>query len=113
MLFAGLHPPAAARHSGALVRQYEGAIKSDQGQIDNAKLQLTYGRITSPLSGRIGLRLVDPGNIVHATDPNGLVVITQRQPITVVFTIPEDSLPDVQQQLEPAVVWPSTPTTAI
>ena len=83
----------------ALVRQDEGAIKVDQGQIDNAKLQLVYCRITSPISGRVGLRLVDPGNIVHGTDTNGLVVITQLQPITVIFTIPEDSLPQVQQQI--------------
>jgi membrane fusion protein, multidrug efflux system len=82
-----------------LVRQYEGVVKSDQGQIDNAKLQLVYSRITAPFSGRVGLRLVDPGNIVHATDPNGLVVITQLQPITVVFTIPEDSLPPVLAKL--------------
>jgi len=83
-----------------LVRQYEGTIKSDQGQIDNVKLQLIYCRITAPVSGRVGLRLVDPGNIVHATDPNGLVVITQLQPITVVFTIPEDSLPPVLAKLK-------------
>ena len=69
----------------ALVRQYEGVVKTDQGQIDSAKLQLVYCRITSPITGRIGLRLVDPGNIVHANDTNGLVVITQLQPITVVF----------------------------
>ena len=75
----------------SLVRQYEGAIKVDQGQVDNAKLQLIYSRITAPISGTIGLRLVDPGNIVHATDTTGLAVITQLQPITVVFTIPEDS----------------------
>jgi len=78
-----------------LVHQYEGAIKADQGQIDNAKLQLVYSRITAPISGRVGLRLVDPGNIVHANDVNGLVVITQLQPITVIFPIPEDSLPQV------------------
>jgi multidrug efflux system membrane fusion protein len=72
----------------ALVRQYEGLI-------DNAKLQLVYSRITAPVSGRIGLRLVDPGNIVHATDANGLAVITQLQPVTVVFPIPEDNLPAV------------------
>ena len=83
----------------ALVRQDEGAIKVDQGQIDNARLQLVYCRITSPISGRVGLRLVDPGNIVHAADANGLVVITQLEPITVIFTIPEDSLPQVQQQM--------------
>jgi multidrug efflux system membrane fusion protein len=84
----------------ALVRQYEGNIKLDQGQIDNAKLQLVYCRITSPISGRGGLRLVDPGNIVHATDPNGLVVITQLQPITVIFSVPEDSLPKVLGKLK-------------
>jgi len=83
----------------SLVRQYEGAVKVDQGQVDNAKLQLVYSRITAPISGTIGLRLVDPGNIVHATDTNGLAVITQLQPITVVFTIPEDSLPQVMKKL--------------
>ena len=83
----------------ALVRQYEGAIKTDQGQIDNAKLQLTYSRITAPIPGRVGLRLVDPGNIIHAADQNGFVVITQLQPITVIFPIPEDSLPPVVDAL--------------
>ena len=83
----------------ALVHQYEGAVKVDQGQIDNARLQLVYCRITSPISGRVGLRLVDPGNIVHAADANGLIVITQLEPISVVFSIPEDNLPQVQQQL--------------
>lgn len=81
------------------MRQYEGAVKVDQGQVDNAKLQLIYSRITAPISGTIGLRLVDPGNIVHATDTTGLAVITQLQPITVVFTIPEDSLPQVMKKL--------------
>jgi multidrug efflux system membrane fusion protein len=84
----------------ALVRQYEGIVKADQGQIDSAKLQLVYCRITAPISGRIGLRLVDPGNIVHASDVNGLVVITQLQPITVIFPIPEDSLPQVLARLK-------------
>lgn len=84
----------------ALVRQLEGAIKVDQGQIDSAKLQLVYCRITSPLGGRVGLRQVDPGNIIHATDTNGVVVITQLQPITVVFPIPEDSLPAVLAKLK-------------
>jgi multidrug efflux system membrane fusion protein len=80
----------------ALVNQYEGVIKSDQAQIENAKLQLTYSRITAPITGRIGLRLVDPGNVVRANDPNnGLAVITQLQPIAVVFNIPEDDLPKV------------------
>ena len=69
----------------ALVRQYDGVVKSDQGAIDAAKLDLVYCRITPPVSGRVGLRLVEPGNIVHASDTNGLIVITQVQPITVVF----------------------------
>ena len=83
----------------ALVRQYEGVVKMDQGAIDNAKLQLTYCRITAPLAGRVGLRLVDPGNIVHASDTTGLVVITEIQPIAVLFTIAEDSLPAVLDKL--------------
>jgi multidrug efflux system membrane fusion protein len=83
----------------ALVRQYEGTIKLDIGQVDNAKLQVEYTRITAPISGRLGLRQVDPGNIVHATDSNGLVVITQLQPITVIYSIPEDSLPAVMKKL--------------
>ncbi len=84
----------------ALVRQYEGAVKADQGQVDNAKLQLTYSRVTAPIGGRLGLRQVDPGNVVHATDTTGLVVITQLQPITVVFTLPEDSVPRVMKKLQ-------------
>jgi multidrug efflux system membrane fusion protein len=83
----------------SLVRQYEGAVKNDQGLIDYTKVQLAYCHITSPISGRVGLRLVDPGNIVHATDTTGLVVITQLQPIAVVFTIPEDNLPQVVAKL--------------
>jgi membrane fusion protein, multidrug efflux system len=84
----------------ALVRQYEGTVKTDQGQIDNAKLQLVYTRITAPISGRLGLRQVDPGNIIHASDQNGLVVITQLQPITVIFTIPEDNVSGVMKKLQ-------------
>jgi membrane fusion protein, multidrug efflux system len=83
----------------ALVRQYEGTVKFDQGQIDNIRLQLTYSRITAPVSGRLGLRLVDSGNIVRSGDANGLVVITQIQPIAAVFTIPQDSLPAVLTRL--------------
>ena len=82
----------------ATVNQFEGAVKSDQGSIESAKLNLTYSRITAPVTGRVGLRLVDAGNIVHESDPNGLVVITERQPIAVLFTIPEDSLQAVLQQ---------------
>ena len=84
----------------ALARQYEGTVKIDQGTVENAKLQLIYCRITSPLSGRIGLRLVDAGNIIHANDANGLAVITQLQPITVLFSIPEDSVPAVVKKLK-------------
>jgi multidrug efflux system membrane fusion protein len=83
----------------ATVHQYEGAVKLDEGQVDNAKLQLAYSHITAPISGRLGLRLVDPGNIVHATDSNPLAVITQLQPITVVFSVAEDFLPEIQRQL--------------
>src|SRR6202022_428178 len=77
----------------AFVSSAEGVLNDDRGLIDSAKLQLVYSRITSPISGRVGLRLVDPGNIVHATDTGGLLMITQLQPITVVFSIAEDFLP--------------------
>jgi multidrug efflux system membrane fusion protein len=90
----------------ATVNQYEGNIKSDQAQIDNAKLQLVYSRITAPLTGRIGLRLVDQGNIVHANDANGLAVITQLQPIAVLFNIPEDSLPAVLRKMRAGLTLP-------
>jgi len=83
----------------ALVRQYEGTIKADQAAIDSAKLQLTYSRVTAPTSGRVGLRQVDAGNVVHAADANGIVVIAQLQPITVVYPIPEDNLPQVMRRL--------------
>ena len=82
----------------ATVNQLEASVKSDQAQIESAKLNLTYSRITAPITGTIGLRLVDTGNMVHATDPNGLLVITQIQPITVVFTITADQLPQVLPQ---------------
>lgn len=84
----------------SLVRQYEGAIAVDRSQVDNAKLQLTYSRITAPISGRIGLRQVDPGNIVHAGDQNGIVVITQLQPVTVLYTVPQDLLPQVMKRIQ-------------
>ena len=83
----------------ALVAQYEATVKQDQANIDNAKLQLVYAKITAPITGVIGLRLVDPGNIVHAADAGGMVTITQVQPITVLFTIPEDNLPPVLRKL--------------
>lgn len=76
----------------ALVRQYEAAVRVDQGAVDNARLQLSYTRITAPADGRAGLRQVDPGNLVRSSDANGIVVITQVQPVTVVFPIPEADL---------------------
>jgi multidrug efflux system membrane fusion protein len=84
----------------ATVGQFDGAIQSDQAQIANAKLQLTYSHITAPISGRVGLRLVDSGNIVHATDTNGMLVITEVQPISVIFTLPEDNLQQVVEQMK-------------
>lgn len=86
----------------SLVGQIQGSIGADQAAIENAKLQLVYSRITSPISGRIGLRIVDIGNIVHASDPTGLVVITQLQPISVLFTLPEDYIPQVMQHMRTA-----------
>ncbi|MGH9713871.1 MAG: MdtA/MuxA family multidrug efflux RND transporter periplasmic adaptor subunit [Candidatus Acidiferrales bacterium] len=83
----------------AAVGQSEGAIQSDKATIDNAKLQLVYSRIIAPISGRVGLRLVDAGNMVHATDTNGMLVITQVQPISVIFALPEDNLPEVSAQM--------------
>ena len=90
----------------AAVTMLEGALKSDQAAIDAANLQLTYCHITSPITGRIGLRLVDLGNIVHASDQTGLAVVTQLQPITVVFTLPEDSLPPVLGKINAGVTLP-------
>ncbi len=99
LLQQGFIPKQQLDTQEALVRQLEGMVQVDQGQIDNAKLQITYSRITAPINGRIGLRIVDQGNLVHANDANGLLVITQLQPITVVFTIAEDSLPAVMEKL--------------
>ncbi|SOY87124.1 MdtA/MuxA family multidrug efflux RND transporter periplasmic adaptor subunit [Cupriavidus taiwanensis] len=83
----------------ALVRQYEGVVKTDQGNVANARLQLGYTKIVAPVSGRIGLRQVDPGNIVNTSDTNGIALITQIQPIAVMYTIPEDNLPSVLKKL--------------
>jgi multidrug efflux system membrane fusion protein len=95
----GIIPQQQLDTQRAQVGQFDGSIRSDQSQINNAKLQLTYCRITAPISGRVGLRLVDAGNMVHATDANGLVVITQLQPISVVFSLPQDQLPQVYGKL--------------
>src|SRR5258706_14700464 len=84
----------------ALVRQYEGAVLADRSQIDNARLQLTYSRVAAPTTGRAGLRQVDQGNVVRAGDANGLVVITQLQPIAAIFTIPQDQLQAVLRRIK-------------
>ena len=84
----------------ALVRQYEGIVKSDQGAIEAARLQLTYSRIIAPISGKAGLRLVDPGNIVRAADQSGIVVLTQMRPISVIFPLPEDNIARVMDNMK-------------
>lgn len=81
----------------ALVAQLEAAVKTDEAQIGYAKVQLSYTTITAPISGRVGARLVDPGNIVHAADANGLVVINQIDPITLLFTLPEEAVPAINK----------------
>lgn len=84
----------------ALVRQYEGVVQADQAQVDNARLQLSYARVTAPISGRVGFRQVDPGNIVRSGDATGLVVITQLAPVGVMFTVPQDNLPRLMQRMQ-------------
>lgn len=83
----------------ALVHQDEGTVKLDEGNLETAKVQLGYTQITAPISGRVGLRLIDPGNVVHAANSNALVVITEMQPITVIFTVSEDNLEPILQQV--------------
>jgi multidrug efflux system membrane fusion protein len=90
----------------AAVGQYRGGIEADQAAIENAKLNLSFTKITAPMSGRIGLRMVDVGNIVHASDANPLAVITQMQPIAVLFTLPADSLPSVLAKLRAGAKLP-------
>jgi membrane fusion protein, multidrug efflux system len=83
----------------ATVRQLEATIRGDQAAIDSAQVQLGYATITSPIDGRTGVRLVDQGNIVHASDATGLVVITQLKPISLIFTLPEENLPAINQAM--------------
>src|SRR3984893_9792393 len=92
----------------SLVGQNQATIKSDQAQIDAQKLNLTYCRIISPVTGRVGLRQVDAGNYVQTSDPNGIVVVTQLQPISVIFTLPEDNLPEVMKRVRAGAVLPVT-----
>src|SRR5271163_2505844 len=95
----GVIPKQQVDTQEASVGQSQGSIAADQAAIDSAKLNITYSHIVAPISGRVGLRLVDVGNIVHATDTTGLVVITQLQPISVIFTLPQDQLPQVMAKL--------------
>jgi len=98
----GVIPKQQVDTQQAQVGQSEGAIKADQAVVDNAKLQLVYAHVIAPISGRIGLRLVDMGNIVHASDATGLLVITQLQPIAVIFSLPQDQLSQVMSKLHGA-----------
>src|SRR5579872_905937 len=88
----------------SLVDQLDGQVRTDQAQIDNAKLQIVYCNITAPFTGRVGLRQVDPGNIVHATDTNPMLILTQLHPIAVIFTLPEDQLPTVADHMKNATL---------
>lgn len=89
------------------MKQLEGTVRMDQSQIANARLQLSYARITAPVAGRLGLRQVDPGNVVRSGDTSGIVVITQLQPISVIFTIPQDQLPSVLKRMQGAEKIPT------
>ncbi len=95
----------------SLVDQLVATVNADQAAIESAKVQLAYTTITSPIDGRTGIRQVDAGNIVHASDPNGLVVITQLKPISVVFTLPEQTLTGIQEQSQ--VSGPDLPVVAV
>jgi membrane fusion protein, multidrug efflux system len=99
LLKDGIIPQQQYDTQVALTNQLQAATSGDQAQIDSAKLNIDYSHITAPIEGRIGLRLVDPGNIVHASDANGLLVITEMQPIAVIFTLPEDTLPAVNNRM--------------
>ncbi len=102
----------------SLVKQVEGTARSNDAQVNNAKLQLSFTRIVAPIAGRLGLRQVDVGNLVRSGDPNGIVVITQMQPISVLFTVPETDLPAVLEAMRrgatPAVeAWDRAETTRL
>jgi multidrug efflux system membrane fusion protein len=109
LLNQGILPVQQVDSQRALVHQVEAATQADRAQIDNARLQVTYSRITAPVSGRVGLRLVDQGNVVRAADQTGLLVITELEPITMLFTLPEDSLSLVSRRLKadplPVEAW--------
>jgi len=99
LLKDGIIPQQQYDTQVALTNQLQAAVAADQAQIDSAKLNIDYAHITAPIDGRVGLRLVDPGNIVHASDQNGLLVITQMQPIAAIFTLPEDNLAAVNNRM--------------
>lgn len=107
-----------ARDQEFMVQQYEGTVKSDQALVDNQKLQLIYCHITAPVDGRIGIRAVDKGNYISAGQSGGLAVLTQMQPISVIFTLPQDQLPQVAEQLRTkgslkVEAWDSSNSTKI
>jgi multidrug efflux system membrane fusion protein len=95
----GYATPQLVQTQQAQVAQLQSAVKADQAQIDEAKIQLSYTRLTSPIPGVTGVRQIDVGNIIHPTDPNGLVVVTQIEPISLIFTLPETYLPRIQQEM--------------
>ncbi len=98
LLSRGYATPQLVDTQKAQIAQLQAAAKADQAVIEAANVQLSYTRLTSPIDGVIGIRQVDVGNIIHPTDANGLVVVTQLQPISVIFTLPETDLPQIQQQ---------------
>ncbi|MFT8335126.1 MAG: MdtA/MuxA family multidrug efflux RND transporter periplasmic adaptor subunit [Acetobacter orientalis] len=107
-----------ARNQEFLVQQLEGTVKSDQAQVDAQKLQLIYCHITAPVDGRIGIRAVDRGNYISAGQSGGLAILTQMQPISVIFTLPQDQLPEVAEELQqhgslPVEAWDSANTHKI
>ena len=95
----GYATPQLVQTQQAQVAQLQSAVKADQAQIDEAKIQLSYTRLTSPIPGVTGVRQIDVGNIIHPTDPNGLVVVTQIEPISLIFTLPETYLPRIQEEM--------------
>ncbi len=107
---AGVTSKEVMQTDEAAQGQYEGAIEADKAAVETAQLQLAWCTIQSPISGKIGLRLVDPGNIITANTTN-LVIINQFQPIAVYFTLPENQLPQVLNKLARKSAWPWTPTT--
>ncbi|HZP33257.1 MAG TPA: MdtA/MuxA family multidrug efflux RND transporter periplasmic adaptor subunit [Candidatus Acidoferrales bacterium] len=106
LLKDGIIPQQQYDTQVALTNQIQAATQGDQAQIDNAKLNIDYAHITAPIDGRVGLRLVDPGNIIHSSDPNGLLVITQMEPIAVIFTLPEDALQMVNGRMRSGATLP-------